>query len=418
MPSTNYRLMPGSLKEFYSLMEKTRDIRRQAVQELWAGRTDQASNSRWAAALQVVRDSLDNLPWADPADPRRRRIPIGPEKSIDLDLRYEFQELEKDVIFLRQGEEALLNHLAGLHSGFEEQVRRGLDLLRGLFFNAFITDRDGTVNNYCGRYRSSIQSIYNAVFLARFARRLTRKPVLLTSSPLKDGGLLDVSVLPGGTFILAGSKGREFLDLQGRLYREPLEPRQEELLAGLNRRLAELVSRPEYEIFGLVGSGLQFKFGQTTVARQDISRSIPEEQSRAFLEKVSGLARELDPEGDVFRLEDTGLDIEIIVTIHDPEAGLKDFDKGDAVRYLERTLALGLKHGSNLVCGDTASDLPMLRAAADFNEDTWSVFVTGKEELAAKVLDICPRAFIASEPDVLVSILGSLPSRTKMETHP
>ena len=113
------------------------------------------------------------------------------------------------------GEERFFEHLADLHDGFSEQVDAAVARLEDVKLNCFITDRDGTINNYCGRYRSSIQSVYNAVFLSRFAKNNTQNPVVITSAPLKDPGIVDVSVNPEKTIVYAASKGREFIDLQG-----------------------------------------------------------------------------------------------------------------------------------------------------------------------------------------------------------
>lgn len=49
---------------------------------------------------------------------------------------------------------------------------------------------------------------------------------------------------------------------------------QRELMSHLNRRLKRLLATPPYDKFELIGSGLQFKFGQTTVSRQVLLRSL------------------------------------------------------------------------------------------------------------------------------------------------
>jgi hypothetical protein len=348
-------------------------------------------------------------------------------------------------LYLEGGEEALLDRLADNHPGFATELEAGCRFLRPFLaavpqgFRTLVTDRDGTVNNYCGRYYSSIQSAYNAVFLTRFARRCCRRSVILTSAPLAEGGLIDVSVFPPGIFVLAGSKGREALDEQGHRHRLPIPQAQQAALNRLNRGLARLLEQPEFEIFGLVGSGLQFKFGQSTVAHQDVHGSIPEDLSRRFRESVETLILELDPERKFFRTEDTGKDFEILLTVDDTRSaegagleggagtgnstgptggneppdgtgteGLRDFDKGDGVRFLDRILGLHLDRGPNLVCGDTPSDLPMVEAAALTSGETWTIFVTRDNGLREAVRAACPRSWFASQPDVLVALLNEL----------
>ena len=52
-------------------------------------------------------------------------------------------------------------------------------------FHNLITDRDGTINNYCDRYKSSIQSAYNSIFLTSFCRTNCTNAVILSAAPLQ-----------------------------------------------------------------------------------------------------------------------------------------------------------------------------------------------------------------------------------------
>ncbi len=318
---------------------------------------------------------------------------------------YEIDETRKDIFYLEEGEDTFLDLLSDLHPGFDEQVAAGKELLAGLDLNCLVTDRDGTINNYCARYLTSIQSIWNSVFLSRFCLNKVQRPVILTSAPLD--GLIEISVNPEGKIYYAASKGRECLDFEGRTRRLPISASKQEAIDLLNSRLTSLLLQPEYEKFSLIGSGLQFKFGQSTVARQDIGKSIDEAESKAFLATLTGLTEELDPDGVNFRMEDTGLDVEIILTI-DAGDGLKDFDKGDGVKYLNDELGLEMFRGPHLICGDTGSDVPMLEAALEVAPDTRAIYVTEKEDLAKKVSGLTSNALIVSQPDMLVAIMGTL----------
>ncbi len=259
----------------------------------------------------------------------------------------------------------------------------------------------------CGRYRSSVQSVYNAIWLTRFADKCCENPIIITSAPLQDPGIVDVSVNPEKKIIYAASKGREFIDLTGTRRSFDIAPPKQRILDRLNDELRALMALPEYEMFSLIGSGLQFKFGQTTVARQDISQSIPAEESRAFMEKVTNIVAGLDPAKDNFRIEDTGLDVELILTIEGDD-GLKDFDKADSVNYLASELGLEMSRGPHLVCGDTASDVPMIHAAMAHSPETNAIFVTTDSDLGDRVVDACPNAVIVPSPDILVAILNTV----------
>lgn len=388
-----------TLKDFYALMAATRQVRFNTVATILAGGE---VSGRIILSLQNALASLEDVPELD----GKRVLSLDGERTIDLEMDYEINETRKDIFYLEEGEETFLELLFDLHPGFDEYVRAGQELLSGVDLNCFITDRDGTINNYCARYLTSVQSIYNSVFLSRFAFSKAQKPVILTSAPLD--GLIEISVNPEGKIYYAASKGRECLDLEGRTRRLPIPAEKQEVISLLNSNLHQLLMKPEYEKFTLIGSGLQFKFGQSTVARQDIGKSINEDESKAFLATLEALVIELDPDRKNFRIEDTGLDVEIILTVETSGDGLKDFDKGDGVKYLNTELELEMFRGPHLICGDTGSDVPMLEAALEMSPDSLAIYVTEKEDLAARVRGLSPNTVIVPEPDMLVTILGTL----------
>lgn len=408
-----------TMEQFYALMHQTARTRRKIVSRVLRSQDAGDLSGPLKEALQALR-RIPREPGPQAGSPRGASAagPAGDgglyrlshgQREVHLELTYELEELRRDVLYLERGERALLGYLEERHARFGEEVGVLAHALNGVRFRNLVTDRDGTVNNYCGRYRSSVQSAYNALFLARYTGRVPT-PVLLTSAPLRDFGLADLSVLPAGSVVYAGSKGREYLTRRGEYRAYPIDREQQEMLDRLNRRLEKLLSAPEYQVYGLIGSGLQLKFGQSTIARQDINRSIPDQESVLFLNVVRNLVRDLDPEQRHFRIEDTGMDIEIILTIPDPGAPgeLKDFDKGDGVRFLDRELDMELRAGPNLVCGDTRSDIQMVRAAVEATEDTWSVFVSDDPGLRDTLTRECPHPLFASSPDVLVAALGAL----------
>ncbi|SKA74920.1 hypothetical protein SAMN02745704_00800 [Paucidesulfovibrio gracilis DSM 16080] len=388
------------LKGFYERMHQTREVRVRAVADIAAGRVPDSALVR---VLETTLEDLRNILRPD----GKAELEVTPGRSMELDLGYEIGELEKDVLYLRQGEDALLTFLAQLHPDFSQEVSTALNVLQGRSFKAWITDRDGTTNNYCGRYNSSIQSAYNAVFLSRYARVHVGRSVFITSAPLRDPGIVNVSVNPDGSFIYAASKGRECLDLEGARRVFPIEPEKQALLDAFNARMETLLCEPAYGTFTLIGSGYQRKFGQTTIARQDITGTIPEDESKAFLAVIGQVVAEVDPEGRHFYIEDTGLDVEVILTVDDEQGG-KDFSKAEGVAFLDQTFALDLQKGPNLVSGDTRSDLPLAQAVLERCPETWVVFVTRDEELAADVRRLTPSSLVVSRPDVLVTALGML----------
>lgn len=393
-----------TLAQFYALMSNTRKTRKNIVyQYLETGEVESGN-------IESLQKALESL-TAIEATAEGRQLSLGKdENTIPIDISYEETELQKDILFLTKGEEALYDHLRSIHPSFTAQVEENTLALKGRTFKNFITDRDGTVNNYCGRYLSSIQSVYNALFLTRFVRKCVENAVMLTSAPLENGGMVDVCTMPNKTFILAGSKGREYRDKNWRRSTYPIETMQQKQLDIINEQITELIKSPQFRKFSYIGSGFQRKFGQSTIARQDISYSISEQESDDFLQIITNLVFDIDREKRTFRIEDTGLDIEIILTIADPLSNedLKDFDKADGIAFLNDRLSLDIDKGPNLICGDTSSDIPMLSLSREKTRDTTGIFVTADKKLQKKVTAVHPETRFLDEPDILVAVFNEL----------
>ncbi|MDP8219374.1 MAG: hypothetical protein P9M03_11690 [Candidatus Theseobacter exili] len=391
------------LSQFYEVMNNTREVRKQVVALYLENKTVSSSSIQ---ELHDALNSLENIPFKD----GKYILPISSDKNIVFELTYEIEELKKDIIFLDKTETDFRTYLKNIHPGLSDQVTNGTKALKDVSFNNFITDRDGTINNYCGRYLSSTQSIYNSVYITRYAQKCVNNSVILTSAPLDNIGLVDLSINPDNIFNYAGSKGREYIDITGLRNHFPIEESKQVILNLLNEKLSELVRKPEFELYSMIGSGLQYKFGQTTIARQDIYMTVPEKESENFLNVIKKTVHEIDPNKEFFRVEDTGLDIEIILTIQSDSytENLKDFDKGDGVNFLDKELDLRISESNNLICGDTKSDVPMVIASMKKTQNSWSVFVTKDDNLKLEVSQVCPNALFVTEPDALITILDVL----------
>ena len=386
------------LADFYMQMRMLRETRAFIVSALRS--TDDLLENDFIKQLQRAEDQIQGIPKKSGC----YTLKTHDDEEVHLELDYELGELKKDRIYLEKGQKALQEHLADINPNFNEELEKGLEFLGKRKFHHFITDRDGTVSNYCGRYQSSIQAIYNAIYLSDIARKIPGKSVILTSAPLYRIGLVDISVQPKEDFVLAGSKGRELQDENGQQYHYPIDKEQQEKLDKLNEAIEELLEKPEFSPFRYIGSGLQYKFGQTTLARQDKNRSIAESKSLHLKEEVQKLINRTDPKQEHFRLEDTGKDLEIMLTVSKNDQ-VEDFNKGHGVKFIAQKLKLPMKEKNVLICGDTASDLPMLTAAKEMGAHVTCIFVTTDTELQKEVTRYCEDALIVSSPDVLVSLL-------------
>lgn len=389
----------ASLGDLDAAMAASREPRVRLAVAILAGRAVDPAD---VAVLRTLLAAIQAAPSGD----GRTHLAVAPGMSAAFDLSFEIHGLEEDFVFCTEGEAALEALFADRIPEFAAEVAGGLKILSGRRWRCLLADRDGTLLDYCGRYASSTQPAWNAVYLARFCRACCERAVLLTSGPLAGAGVESVTTLPAGTMDLAASKGREWLAADGRRGAVPLHRAADEMLATLAERLSALLARSEYAVFGRIGSGFQRKRGELTVARQDAFASIPPAASMAFLDLVRRLVSETDPSGTTLALADTGLDIEIGLA-----AAGRAFDKGQALEVLDHALGLDLAHGPHLVCGDTAADLPMLRAALARTPEVDALFVTREAALAAEVRSLCPEAVCVDSPATLMAILNGLAER-------
>jgi hypothetical protein len=262
------------------------------------------------------------------------------------------------------------------------------------------------------------------MWIGNFARRCSENALFITAAPLGGRlgakGLLELCTLHPGTVKLAGSKGREYYDHTAEKVVEldPLPPVTETLLDRLHRDMVSLCGKPSNSVFLGIGSGLQRKFGEITIARNDPTGSVSELASRRFLEEVEQVINDIDPEGILLEKHDTGTDIEIFPRLSD---GRSSFSKGHGLLLLDSELDLRIAEGPNLICGDTPSDVPMIEEALNLMSQNSTaqlavLFVISSEqhrrtpELAEKLRFLCrdnnAHCAILPSPDVLVAALA------------
>ena len=149
---------------------------------------------------------------------------------IPIELDYELNEFEKDEQFFYYGINGLEDYLSKSNRNFQKEIDEGLAFLEDVSFDYFFTDRDGTISNYCGRYLSSVQGVSNALLLMRISKSIINSSIILTAAPLVNEGLEEVSILPFKDYILAGSKGREIIDKNGKYHSFPITLEKQKIL--------------------------------------------------------------------------------------------------------------------------------------------------------------------------------------------
>lgn len=386
-----------TFKEFYQLMEVLKDLRVKAVSEYF--NQNKLSYSE-IETFKAVLSKLESIPKVENSFVLR----TDNAEPIEIELDYEINELIKDQLFLQKGFKDLEEHFETQNSSYKTEISAGLHFLNSVEFDYLFTDRDGTISNYCGRYLSSVQGVGNAIMLSELSKMIKEQSVILTAAPLLKGGIQDVLVQPQGQFVIAGSKGREFFDSKGVYHSLPIEKEQQRVLDDLYNQLVELLDKNEYSIFRYIGSGLQQKFGEIGLARQDKNLSVSSQKSLDFKNEVLNCVMNVDPKGDFLVLDDTGKDLEINLSFGNSQ-NAKEFNKGDGLDFIVKSLHLDLKRKKVLICGDTFSDVSILSKAQELDAEVFSIFVTKDKALKKKVKSVCSNSFFVATPDTLVALL-------------
>lgn len=389
----------GSLDAFAALMSETATLRRQAVAAILAGRP--VSPEIPVGLVQALAD-LEEVLGRD----GRTELELAEDQTLRLDLAEETRQIENDVTYLEEGREALIKQLAKQHHGLRDAMRRGLKAVSGQSFGALLYDCDAALRVPGQRFVTAVQPAWNAVALTRFAMARARRPVLWSEAPLSGPGIADLVTVPPRTFAYAASLGRQYKDADGHDGAAPLSLEKASLLESINARLAMLLADPSWRTFAFVGSGLQFRRGETIIARQDALSSIGEETSLTLLEHVHDIVDAVDPEREHFRVEDDGLDVAVTPTATSQDVW-SDFSTAEGLRVAEAALSLDLARGPHLICCGGASGLALLEALVASTKDVRCLFVTDREDLGRRALDLCPKTTVMAHPDMAAAILSA-----------
>ncbi|GMT35941.1 hypothetical protein PFISCL1PPCAC_27238, partial [Pristionchus fissidentatus] len=427
------------LADFYMLMNKTAQVRRQIVEGVLKG---VPIKPHFALSLENAKNALERS--CEPNTSRlildttaREEDPDGANLTASLDISDELDELTRDLAFLQFVQEDDINNveqfidtLGSFHpsgpAAYQEEVSKACALLtKADHFHFFFTDRDGTLKSYSCSYPTSIQPAYSAVIQAQFARRCAQFCAIVTTAPLVHIGILNMSTMPEGSCAYGASGGREWYLNPALQFKDDTVSEQD--LALLNEafeKVEDLLEKPEFRNFTWIGSGLQKHFGHITVAKQDNNNSIPHRKSVMLYESLARIVHEVDPKGQTLTLREGELDLKIFTKVSSTHSHLltegasqaklsgRIFNKGHGIRLIERKMGLKLTDGKILVCGDSETDIPMLEECllvAPAN--VFTIWVTDDESLQAKVAHTCSRfgntnVEFVSSPKVLLGAMG------------
>ncbi|KAH7698921.1 Protein TPS-2, partial [Aphelenchoides avenae] len=388
------------LDDFYSLMMRTRDVRRQIVERVLKGIP---IRSHFSISLSNAKESLLLA-----CQPGTRTLHLKPSLEEDeqtepahFDIANELDEFEKDLNFMKfiqsddvYNVEQFINSLQEYHpvsaDKFRDEVIELGDMLTEAdHFNFFFTDRDGTLKSYSCSYPASIQPAYSGVIQAQFARRCAQTCAIVTTAPLMRIGVLDVSTIPEGYYYFGASAGREwFIDPANKFKDQSIPEEDLELLERVFAAISDLLEEPKFKHFTWVGSGLQKHYGHITIAHQDAFNSVPRHQVRAIDQKIKDIIHRIDPDQHTLKVKETETDIKIFLKSESGEI----FDKGQGIRLLVEHMKCDISNGTILVCGDSSTDLPMLQACLEANPSgVYTVWVTRSDELKQTVRELCER---------------------------
>ncbi|VDM65477.1 unnamed protein product, partial [Strongylus vulgaris] len=216
--------------------------------------------------------------------------------------------------------------------------------------------------------------------------------------------------IPPGYYYYGASAGREwFIDPTNKFKDTSIPEKHLAMLDDVFEQVSHLLERQEYRVFTWVGSGLQKHYGHLTIAHQDIYNSVSQTLSDQIFEEINRIVILVDPEGSVLDVIRSNLDIKVM--LKDKGAG-QYFNKGHGIKMLCEKMKCDLKEGNILVCGDSATDLPMLEECLRQNPSgVYTIWVTSNPNLQKQVRDLCGShnnkniAFVSC-PEVLLGAMA------------
>jgi len=389
-----------TLDDFYSIMHQTRTVRRKMVASILEG---SPLRSQCALSLKNAKDSLEmSLQLKPNANLLLLKVsPTSSSATALIDVSDEIKELDLDLSFLKlivNNDEsdditAFTNELARYHPVSCERFQDELtEIIRRIpltdHFNFFLAPRDGVLKSFAGSFISAVQPCYSAVIQAIFAHRCTQYAAIITSAPLINIGIIDVTVMPDSYYCYGASNGRNwYIDASKKFKDMSMKDNELGFLDTVHARIRELTQLQQYNQFGYIGSGIQKHYGSVTVARQDMAHTIDKADSEEWRDKIFAIVKELDPNELMLHCEDSDLDIKI--TLRTGITG-KQFTKGDGLNLFISEMGLDLSEGKILICGCSETDLTLLeQALANNPQNTYTIWVTSKESLCNEVARLC-----------------------------
>ncbi|KAE9548080.1 hypothetical protein FO519_008709 [Halicephalobus sp. NKZ332] len=417
--------IPESVDMFKKFMYQTQEIRRKIVSLALAdAEIDLTLLEELKGTLQQLTDH-HTISF-------QREMKVNATRKFMLNLKDEISGLQKDITYFEKLNQKknelnlsslmearkfveLSEILAPYHPVSPELFFKELEFCTD-FLRAFVrsgkdsnkpimvTDWDGTMKDYCSQYATNLQPIYSAIGMAKFAQQFTRLTAVLTAGPLRGPGILDLTSLPiDGPILFSGSWGREWWLKGHRLVHDHDIPYEgTDALNRFNDEMQKLLSDSEYCQFDLVGSGVQWKVDRLTLGVQTVCGHVHPELSFRYQEEIRERMHRVDPNEEILHF-DPSTELEVEVVVHNDGTV---WNKADGVEKVVNTMMDTLDPpGTVLICGDTASDLPMVRYAVEKNpKGSMSLFVTMKEDLKHRVRELIPdetRTCFVSCPDVI-----------------
>ncbi|CCD66907.1 Alpha,alpha-trehalose-phosphate synthase [UDP-forming] 1 [Caenorhabditis elegans] len=418
------------LGQFYGLMSRTAQVRRQIVECVLKGLP---IRPHFRYSLENAKNSLESSCKSGTKLSLEADEESGEEKGFEItyDIHDELSEMEKDLAFLAfiqsdeyENAEEFIKTLGSFYEGgpvlFKNEVKQAAEMLQqGIHYNTFFTDRDGTLKSYACSYPTSVQPAYSAVIQAQFARRCATFCAIVTTAPLLHTGILEVATIPEGYYAYGASAGREW-------YLNPAQQFKDRSFSAIDLNLMnkvfdiieELLERPEFRIFKWIGSGIQKHCGHITIAKQDVNGTIPSRKVIRLYEQLVKIVNDFDPNGTTLTMRESDLDFKIYV-----KAKLKGriFNKGHGIRLVRERLKPNMSKGNCLVCGDNESDIPMLEECLKLaGSKVYTIWVTADTNLQEKVTQLCDRfscsnIHFVSCPQVLLGAMAYATAHTLVD---
>jgi hypothetical protein len=321
----------------------------------------------------------------------------------NFNLNPELNTLQAEIAFL-DSKESWLNALHKGELNINKQVKEGLKWFAGKKNLKVVADRDGSLLPLKTFYWTSVQSAAHAITMHRFIEHHCNWLLWLSSAPLNNIGIEDLTITRSPRLAIAGDNGAQFKSPSGEYFEQSTEKDFRKIMDAIFDEIIELTDDDQYSVFRLINPGIQKFSNRLVLTVRDNEKEIPEDLSNNFRDKLINIVKKVDPNKKTIRFFPYR---NLLFVFPTKDKGLIT-NKADGLNWILSQYPYDIKTGNLLVIGDSKADVYLLKKALQINQNTSAIFVTRDNGVIKQVKNMCPNALIVNTPEILIEIISLL----------